>query len=51
MRRNNVTVDCREAWAKTKLKDDRKNKKKLSGSQSLFYFGFKKAKQDDDTGN
>ena len=37
--------------------DDRKNKKKLStttklsGSQSLFAFGFKRAKQDDDTGN
>ena len=50
MRRNNVTSDCPEAWAKTKL-DDWKNKKKLSGSQSLFDFRFKRAKQDADTGN
>ena len=47
MRRDNVTSDCREAWSKT----IGKIKKKLSGSQSLFDFGFKRAKQDDDIGN
>ena len=35
---------------KDKIKT-KKKEKKLSGSQSLFDFGFKRAKQDDDTGN
>ena len=42
---------------KNKIQTIGKNKKKLStttklsGSRSLFAFGFKRAKQDDDTGN
>ena len=47
----------RSMEGKDKIQTIEKNKKKLStttklsGSQSLFAFGFKRAKQDDDTGN